>query len=397
MAAGGLVSFRLLGPVSALDAAGVPLAIEGPRRRAVLAALLLHRGTSLPVERLVELLWPSPAPPTATTMVHGAVAALRRVLELEGRPRILVTRDGGYSLDVAADQVDAACFERVLDDARRDLPVLPQRAEQLLNCALAEWRGPALAGVEEPFAQVAAGRLEELRVQGRALRADAALRMGHHHAVTAELEELTAEHPLREDLRALLMLALYRCGRQADALAAYRRLRTALVDELGVEPQQQLSDLELAVLRHDPRLQLVPSGASTPPAPLTLLVGRTRDLEEVGTLLREHRLVTLTGPGGAGKTRLALELARRQVDVNAHLVDLAPLADATLLQETLADAVGVRAEPGQPLGRTVGAALAARPTLLVLDNCEHLVMESAALVQALLAAAAPLRVLATSR
>jgi predicted ATPase/DNA-binding SARP family transcriptional activator len=391
------VSFRLLGPVAALDAAGVPLALGGPRRRAVLAALLLHRGTSLSVERLVELLWPCPAPPTAATMVHGCVAALRRALEQDGRPRVLVTRDGGYALDVVADQVDAVRFERALDEARRDLPVRPHQAARRLTAALTHWRGPALAGVEEPFARTAAAHLEQLRVEARARRVDAELRAGHHHAVVVELEELTAAHPLREDLAAHLVLALHRCGRQADALAACRRLRTALADELGVEPEQQVRDLELAVLRHDPRLQLPPSRPPTLPVPLGSLVGRTRDLEDVGTVLREHRLVTLTGPGGAGKTRLALEAAHREVDLESRLVDLAPLADAALLQESIADAVGVRAEAGQPLGRTIGAALAAHPTLLVLDNCEHVVSGCAALVQTLLAATAELRVLATSR
>jgi predicted ATPase/DNA-binding SARP family transcriptional activator len=395
--ADGPVSFRLLGPVAAEDAAGVPLALGSLRRRAVLAALLLHRGTSLPVERLVNLLWPAPAPPTAATMIHGAVAGLRHVLEREGRPKVLVTRDGGYAVDVAADHLDAARFERAVDDAGRDLPVRPQRAAQSLAAALAEWRGPALAGVEEPFARAAARHLEERRVEGRVLHVDARLRSGHHHAVLGELEDLAAEHPLREDVAAHLVLALYRCGRQADALAACRRLRRSLVEELGVDPQQHLRDLERAVLRQDPALRTVPPGRSTLPAPLDALVGRTRDLEELGALLHEHRLVTLTGPGGAGKTRLALEAARREVAVDAHLVDLAPLADAALLQETVAEALGVRSEPGQPLARTVAAAVAARPTLLVLDNCEHVVAQSAALVQALLGAAASLRVLTTSR
>lgn len=397
MTADGPVSFRLLGPVTALDGTGAPLVLGGPRRRAVLAALLLERGRSLPVERLVELLWPTPAPSSAATMVHAAVAALRRALELGGGPRVLVTRDGGYAVEVGAEQVDVARFETALAEGRRDFALVPRKVARLLAEALAEWRGPALAGVEEAFARAAAQRLDERRVEARALRADAELRLGHHWAIVAELEALAAEHPLREDVCALLMLALYRCGRQAEALAAYRRLRTVLAGELGVEPERRLSDLHLEVLRHDPALDPALVGAAVLPAPLGSFVGRAGDLDRVGALLRAHRLVTLTGPGGVGKTRLAVEIARREADSEAVIVDLAPLADAALMQGLVAEALGVRAEPGQPLARTVAAALAVRPTLLVLDNCEHLVAESATLVQLLLAAAAPLRVLATSR
>ena len=396
MASDGRVSFRLLGPVEALDAAGAPLALGGPRRQAVLAALLLHRGTSLPVDRVVELLWPDRAPATAATMVHGAVVALRRSLEEGGRPRLLLTRDGGYALDPAAEQVDAARFEQALERARHELVESPRRTARLVAGALAEWRGPALAGVEQPFAREAARRLEELRVRGRELRVDAELRSGHHHEVLDEIEDLVAEYPLREDLCAHLVLALYRCGRQADALAAHRRLRARLVDELGVEPDEALRDLELAVLRNDPALRAPPIGRGTLPVPLGSLEGRAGEVEEVGAMVRTHRLVTLTGPGGVGKARLAVELARR-ADVEACLVDLAPLTDPALLEETLADAVGVHAEPGQPLARTVTAALGVTPAILVLDNGEHLVAACAGLVQSLLAAAAGLRVLVTSR
>jgi predicted ATPase len=299
-------------------------------------------------------------------------------------------------LAVGDEEVDAARFEQALERARRELDESPRRTARLVACALTEWRGPALAGVEQPFARAAARRLEELRVRARELRVDAELRSGHHREVLDEIEDLVAEHPLREDLCAHLVLALYRCGRQADALAAHRRLRATLVDELGVEPDEPLRSLELAVLRHDPALRPPAIDPGTLPVPLGALEGRVGDLEEVAALVRAHRLVTLTGPGGAGKTRLAVELARRG-DVEAHLVDLAPLSDPALLEETLAEAVGVHAEPGQPLVRTVAAALGTRPVLLVLDNGEHLVAPCAALVQALLAAAAPLRVLVTSR
>ncbi len=235
MTADGRVTFRLLGPVAVLDPTGTPLPVGGPRRRALLAALLLHRGASLPVERLVGMLWPDPPPPTASTMVHAAVAAIRRALQ-PGAPRVLVTRDGGYVLDVPPEWVDAARFEHALEVGRRLLATSPQRASSLLAEALAEWRGSALAGVEQSFARAAAARLDELRLQCHELHADAELRIGGHETMVAELEELTAAHPLREELCAHLIVALYRCGRQANALAAYRRLRATLVGELGVEP-----------------------------------------------------------------------------------------------------------------------------------------------------------------
>ncbi len=396
MTTGGPVTFRLLGPVAALDQAGEPLPVGGPRRRAVLAALLLSRGTILPVEKLVTMLWPDPAPPTAPTMVHAAVAAIRRVLEPAGQSRMLVTRDGGYSLAVAAEQVDVVRFERALEAGRRVLGISPQRAAAFLAEALAEWRAPALDGIEEPFARAAAARLDELRLQCHELHADAELSRGRHHAVVAGLEELVAAHPLREALCAHLIVALYRCGRQADALAAYRRLRATLVTELGVEPAQQLRELELAVLRQERWLSSW-TGASAPPAPIGSFVGREGELDDVAALLRVHRLVTLTGPGGAGKTRLALEVALRLTDVAAFVVDLAPLATPELVAETLAEAVGIRAEPGHALPRTIAAALSAQPAVVVLDNCEHLVAACAELVQVLLAGAAGLRVLATSR
>jgi predicted ATPase/DNA-binding SARP family transcriptional activator len=395
VAAGGRSTFRLLGPVEVLDPAGVLVPVGGRRRRALLAALLLHRGMTLPVERLVGMLWPEP-PPTASTMVHGAVAGIRRALEPYGPP-VLATRAGGYSLEVADEQVDAVRFERASEEGRRILDASPQRASSRLAEALAEWRGPALAGVEEPFARVAATRLEELHLQCHELLAQAELRVGRHHAVAARLEGLSAAHPLREDLCAHLVVALYRCGRQADALAAYRRLRAMLVEELGVEPEERLRRLELAVLRHDPWLQPPPDGRAALPAPLGSFVGRNDELDNLSVLLRSHRLVTLTGPGGVGKTRLAMELARRSTDVATVLVDLAPLTTPALVAERLADALGIRAEPGHALARTIAAALSLRPSLVVLDNCEHLVAACAELVQILLVGAAGSTVLATSR
>jgi predicted ATPase len=249
--------------------------------------------------------------------------------------------------------------------------------------------------------------LDELRLQCIELHAQAELQLGHHHAVIGALEDVMVVDPLRESACAQLMVALYRCGRQADALRAYRSLRRALVEELGVEPGADLQRLETSVLRHDDELHPPRSRPAWPagrglmlPVPVSSFVGRVRDRDEVVSQLEKHRLVTLTGVGGAGKSRLALEV-RRQIaqrgGVDTFFVDLASLGTPTLIEETLAEAVGVRAEPGQPLARTVASALSAQPAVVVLDNCEHLVTACAGLVQSLLIATGEVSVLATSR
>ena len=343
-------------------------------------------------------------------MVHGAIAGLRRVLEPNRHGdafEVLVRRNEGYALQIAPEQVDAVRFERLLAAGRRLVDTSPARASGLLADGLSEWRAPALAGVEEHFARAAATRLDELRLQCVELHADAELRLGHHHDVVVAIEDLVAAHPLRERLCAHLMLALYRCGRQADALTTYGILRRTLVDELGVEPDAALQRLQVSILRHGEELQLRgphrhgPAGGSAgPPIPLSSFVGRDRDQDDVLSLLTTDRLVTLTGTGGTGKTRLAVEVTRRladRADTETFLVDLAPLTTPELVQDTLADALGVHTEPGQVLARTIAAALSARSALVVLDNCEHLIAECAELVQSLLAALGQVRILTTSR
>ena len=294
------MTFHLLGPVMVLDPAGQRLPVGGPRHRALLAALLVHAGASLTVERLVALLWADPPPPTAATMVHGAVAAIRRALDAVA-PHTIVTSDGGYTLDIAPERVDAARFERALDTGRRLLAATsPQRASSLLSEALAEWRGPALAGVEVPFARAAAARWDEMRVQCSELHADAELRLGRHDAVVARLEELAVAHPLREELCAHLMIALYRCGRQTDALAAYRGLRATLVAELGVEPGERLRGLEQAVLRHDPQLQPPRPGGIVLSAPLGSFVGRAGEPRRAVSARAVEPAADADGPGWGG-------------------------------------------------------------------------------------------------
>ena len=380
-----MVAFRLLGPVAAVGPGG-ELSLGPPRRYALLAALLLDAGVPVPVARLVDLLWDGDPPATAATMVHGAVAGLRRVLG----PEMLATAPGGYALRVAPERVDALRFEQLLAAGRRDVATSPDRAATVLAQALDLWRGPALAGVEAGFARDAAGRLDGLRVDCAELRAEAALAAGRPGDVVAELQELVTAHPLRERCATLLMRALHAAGRSADALAGYRRLRRDLVAELGVEPGPDARRAEAEILAPPP----APARRTTRlPVPPDEFVGREADRAELTAQLAAHRLVTLTGTGGAGKTRLALEVA----PTGAILVDLLPVRSPATVEETLAAALGVRPEPGVPLGATIATALADRDTVVVLDNCEHLAEACAALVRALLAGCPRVRVLATSR
>lgn len=405
------VAFRLLGPVSAVDAAGRALALGSSRQRALLAALLVREHVPVSVAQLIDLLWDARPPPTAATMVHAAVAGLRKLLEPGRRSdnaRLLVTRGGGYALHVVPDRVDALRFERLLAEARRAVRgVDPARGHRLAGEALGLWTGPALAGVEQAFARDAAGRLDGLRLECAELKAGAGLELGLHDEVASELEVLVAQNPLRERLSTLLMVALYRCGRQSDALVAYENLRLVLAKELGLEPGPEAQRLELAVLRHSAELELPAitltrqrRSPAALPVPIGEFIGRSREQSEVAALVARHRMVTLTGAGGAGKTRLAVEVARGLADrggVEAFFVELAPLPAATRIDETLASALDLRAESGQELVATIAAALDGRDCVIVLDNCEHLLDGCAALVVTLLARAGQVRVLATSR
>jgi predicted ATPase len=342
-------------------------------------------------------------------MVHTAIAGLRNALEpgrRGGDAGLLVTRDGGYVLRVSPDAIDTVRFERLLTEGRRAVPAAPERAHRLLVEALGLWTGPALAGVEQAFARDEADRLDSLRVQCAELKAEADLRLGLHQEVVSELGTLVSGNPLREPLSRLLMVALYRCGRQSEALATYAHLRRSLVTELGVEPAPETRRLELAMLRQSAELDrentLTRLGRSRAvlPAPISEFVGRDREQAEVATLLGQRRMITLIGPGGAGKTRLAVEVAQRFTDrraAEAFFVDLTPLAAAARIEDTVAAALDIRAEPGQELADTVAAALDGCESVLVLDNCEHVLDGCAALVGTLLERTTRVRVLATSR
>ncbi len=394
------VEFRVLGPLEAV-VDGEPVALGGPKQRALLALLLLHANEVVPAERALDEIWRDAEPGAATRSLQVYVSSLRKALGSSGA--LLETRPGGYSLTLDEDQLDASRFERLLHKGQRKAESGDAAgAADLYREALGLWRGPALADLAyEDFALAAIDRLEELRLLALEERIDAELTLGHHSELTPQLEALVAEHPLRERLRGQLMLTLYRSGRQADALAAYREAREAL-DELGLEPTRELKDLETAILRHDASLTVEPAELRARrrlPAPATAFVGRRREVDELTKMLRaETRLVTLTGPGGTGKTRVGIQAAHELADAfpdGVVFVGLAALRDAALVPAQIASALGLE-DAARPAPESLAEHLRERTALLLLDNFEQ-VDAAAPELGALLAAAPGLRLLVTSR
>jgi predicted ATPase/DNA-binding SARP family transcriptional activator len=394
------VDVRILGPLEVLTAAGRRVPTGSPQQRAVLALLALTPGRVVPADRIADELWREELPLSAANVVQGYVLRLRRALG----PGAIVTRAPGYLLELPPSAVDAVRFEELAAEGRRLLDDGDaETAAARLAEALALWRGRALADVAGVQAcEREAARLEEQRVRTIEDSVEADLARGRHADVVPELEALAAEHPLRERLYAQRMLALYRAGRQAEALACYTDLRTKLAEELGVDPSPDLQRLEQAVLLQKPELDWtppVPRMASAPersvPEPLTTFVGRTAEVEEIGELLASARLVTLTGPGGAGKSRLAVETARNRA--LAWFVPLAEVADSATVAVHLARTLGVAETTGRRAEDAVAERLSPHECLLVLDNCEHVLEHAAGLAHHLLARCSRLRVLATSR
>jgi len=392
-----MIDFRLLGPVEVLvDGEAVP--IGAPKQRALLAELLLHHGEVVTRAHLVDALWDEGAPETAASALQVYVHGLRRAL---GSERI-ETQGTGYRIRIEPDELDVERFETLLDRAARALAGgSPGAAASELDRALALWRGPALADLGGQPTQCAGEALDERRMVAYELRNDAALGLGRHDDVLAEIDQLIADHPYRERLREQWILALYRAGRQKDALDAYRETRALLIDELGVEPGPALQELERAVLRQDESLSGPTTHSAAPvrlPTPPTPLVGRRLEVVSVTALARDVRLVTLTGPGGAGKTRLALAAANElapELPGGAVFVDLAPITEPELVIQAIADALEVPETAEEPVA-ALAAHVGDREQLVVLDNFEQ-VQAAAVDVGALLAATKGMRILATSR
>jgi len=247
------MEFRILGPLEVWDGGG-EVSLGGPKPRALLAGLLLHPNEVVPADRLIDELWGEDSPEDAAAALRVNVSRLRKAL----REDVLTTRSPGYVIRVEPDELDLHRFERLVDEGRSLLARgLAADASERLRDALALWRGPALADFAyESFAQAATARLEEIKLAALELRIEADLTLGRHDELIGELEALIAEHPLRERLRRDLMTALYRSGRQAEALDAYQEARRALVDELGIDPSPALQELERAILRQDPALDV---------------------------------------------------------------------------------------------------------------------------------------------
>ena len=394
----------ILGPVRVRADDGTPIDVGGARLRTLLARLALDAGRPVSPETLIDGLWGGSPPADAANALQSLVSRLRRALGDSAR---LTSGSGGYVLNV--ESVDAARFEELAAQGRRELAAgRYAEASAVLGEALGLWQGEALSDVvDAPFAQAPATRLAELRLAAIEDRFEAELELGRHADVLADLETAGAEHPLRERLAGLRMRALYAAGRQSDALAVFERTRAILADELGVDPSAELNDVHLKVLRGE--ITTARPGTDHLPVRLTSFVGRAKELELLADSLRDARLVTLVGPGGAGKTRLATEAAVRYP---AHqrgrvwFVALASVRDPGDITSAVLGALGsldirlLNASPSMHPSDAVtriAELIGGREALLLLDNCEHLIGGAAELTHELLSRVSGLRVLATSR
>lgn len=393
------MKFGLLGPFS-VGHADEELDLGPPQRRAVLAVLACSPNRVVSTDRLIDAVWGEDG---SRQVLGGLQAHISRLRKLLGSDRI-DTRSSGYVLRVEPDEVDVDVFERLAAEGRQTIEEGSDPAgSRLLEEALALWRGEPLAEFAyADWAQTEIGRLNEIKLSVFEDWNDSQLRLGHHRDLIGELERLTNVHAGRERLWGQLITALYRSDRQADALRTFSKLRAFLTDELGIDLSASLQDLELAILKQDPELRATPTTASPHnlPTQLTAFIGRTQQLAELAKLLAGARLVTLTGVGGSGKTRLALEAAAAAADEYAdgvRLIQLGPIGSADLVASAVADSVGIREHADQPLIEIVAQQLRNKKMLLVVDNCEHLLQTAADTVNALLKAAPGLRIMATSR
>jgi predicted ATPase/DNA-binding SARP family transcriptional activator/DNA-binding CsgD family transcriptional regulator len=435
----------LLGPVEVASPGGRLTGIAQPLVRVLLAMLAVAPGRVVPDEALVDALWGEEWSRSRERNLHSHVSALRRLLPAADRSDSesrVVRSGGGYRLVVGDAELDVSLF-RVLAGQGREAARAgdPAAGAELCARALGLWRGPALADVTGLCARLAgdAAALGDLRAAVMQERLECDLVLGRHAEVAADGAALLAEFPLDERLAGQVMVALYRCERRGEALAVFDRTRRTLAEELGLDPGPALREIHAQVLADDLALAMpvaVPAGrthdrragadapasaAAVPveagaaprqlPAetrstgaggmhgfglPRTSFVGRAGHVAEVASLLAEFHLVTVTGPGGVGKTRLACEVAREvagRFTDGAWLAELAAISDPERLSSALAEALGLQLAPGVRLGDVLGR----RQLLVVLDNCEHVLEEAASLCESLLDSADDVRVLATSR
>jgi predicted ATPase/DNA-binding SARP family transcriptional activator len=395
------VLVALLGPLQVEAMGGLRLEIGGARLRTLFGLLALHAGQPVPDDVLVDVLWGDVPPTDVKNTVQSLVSRLRTVLR-PASGHVLRSAGAGYVLALEPENVDVHRFEALAKQGHQDLTAGRfDEASTKLGTALGLWRGPVLPDfVDVPAAQAWIARLTELRADVLEDRFEAEMHLGRHAEVITDLETASAEHPLRERLASLRMQALHVVGRRSEALAVFDKVRTTLADELGVDPSAELRDAHVAALRGER-----PAPASTLPAQLTTFVGREGELRLLATLLTKSRLVTLVGPGGAGKSRLALEAASRCERV--WFVPLAAVQQATDVVDAVLASLGltglrlvgsVNALP-QNVDKVVriADALGADQSVLLLDNCEHVLGAASQLAHQLLARVPRLRILATSR
>jgi predicted ATPase/DNA-binding SARP family transcriptional activator len=452
-----VIKIGLLGPV-VVEADGGPIVLHGLFETALLARLALEPGRTVSSGRLIGDLWGEKVGVDPTSNLWTLVHRLRRALGADGG---LVRRgSGGYALALPPDQVDVGRFEMIIGQVHdRSAPLALDQGRSLLRQALALWRGKPLAGLENlPFHRAQEARLAAAHLALAVELVDAELAAGKHAEVVSELEGLVAEYPFEERLWAQLMMALYRCGSQTAALRTGSKLRTMLAEQLGIGPSPMVQSLEAAILAQDAKLDWSPPSAAIPlsvasatavqpqrgrdlgvqelkdlgrpeplppvqasvlpvgfpglwsrnsaepannlPRCLSTFVGRPAELAEIRSLVNSSRLVTLTGAGGSGKTRLALEVTRRLLDTSndgVFFVDLAPIAEADRLPGALAAAIGVRQEAGRSLTELLVEVLSDQDLLIILDNCEHLVDACAKFADQLNRGCPQVHLLATSR
>ena len=401
----GSVKFGLLGRFS-VGHADEERDLGPPQRRAVLAVLACSPNRVVSTDRLIDSVWGEDGSRQALAGLQAHISRLRKLL---GSDRI-TTQPGGYVLRVEPDELDVEVFHRLAAEGRQAIQEGSDLAgSRLLEAALALWRGEPLAEFAyADWAQTEIGRLNELKLGVIEDWNDSQLRLGHHREVIPQLELLASQHPFREQLQRALMLALYRAGRQAEALRVAARTRARLAEELGIDASEELQVLELQILEHAPDLSITSptltrrpelSVSSNIPAVLTSFLGREREFDEVVALLSRHRFVTIVGQGGAGKTRLAFECARRihaSHGVRTWAIELADVDNPEIVVGVIAAQLGATEGGGEPLSRVLSV-LAGTESLVVLDNCEQVVDAVATLVHQVLRSATSVTFLATSR
>lgn len=398
------MEFRILGDVEAL-ADGQRLDIGPARQRCVLVALLIDVNRLVPTDQLIDRIWSDELPHRARNSLAGYLSRLRQVIARDGVE--IARRPGGYVLNTDPLSIDVHCFRELTSKARNATD--PVEADGLYEKALAMWRGVPFASLDTPWMNDVRTALRAERLAMVLDRNDAGLRVGRHGELLPQLAAMASRHPLDERLAGQLMLAQFRCGRQADALKTFRAMRERLVEELGTDPSPDLREVHQLILDGDPGAHVRPPASrisvdSRPrmgmPRRVTSFIGREDDIISVTAALGNSPMVTLTGVGGVGKTRLALEVAGRleeQFDDGACFCELAPLDDGSAVSHAVAAALRLQQQQGLDIEATVIEFLRTHRLLLVLDNCEHVLPAAARLVDQIVRHCSHVVVLATSR